>query len=90
MPTLQGSQTGVGNMTQTLVNVMLHVVFSTRERRNLILPDLEPHLHAYLGGILRKLHSPGFPINGTENHVHLLVGAIENHRSGGSDPYLWS
>jgi REP-associated tyrosine transposase len=60
-------------MAQTLVNVMVHVVFSTKERRNLILPDLEPHLHAYLGGILRELHSPGLAINGTENHVHLLV-----------------
>ena len=60
-------------MAQTLTRLLVHVVFSTKERRNLIIPAVEPHLHAYLGGICRNRESPALAIGGTENHVHLLL-----------------
>ncbi len=60
-------------MAQTLTRLLVHVVFSTKERRNLITSIVEPGLHAYLGGICRNSQSPALAIGGTENHVHLLV-----------------
>ncbi len=51
----------------------MHVVFSTKERLNLITPAIEPQLHAYLGGICRNRESPARAIGGTGNHVHLLI-----------------
>lgn len=60
-------------MATTLTRVLVHVVFSTKDRHNLITPDVEPELYAYLGGICRGHESPALAICGTENHVHLLI-----------------
>ena len=65
-------------MAQTLTRLLVHVVFSTKERRNLIPPEVAPELHAYLGGICRNRESPARAIGGTENHVHLLVSLSKN------------
>ena len=65
-------------MAQTLVKVYIHVVFSTKSRENLILPDVEKELFAYIGGILRKHQSVLVAANGTENHVHLLISQSKN------------
>ena len=59
-------------MAQTLTRLLVHVVFSTRERCGLISPAVEAELHAYLGGICRNRESPALAIGGTDNHVHLL------------------
>ncbi len=60
-------------MAQTLTRLLVHTVFSTKERRNLISAAIECELHAYLGGICRNRASPALAIGGTENHVHLLI-----------------
>jgi len=65
-------------MAQTLTRLLVHVVFSTKERRNLILPAIESNLHAYMGGICRNQESPALAIGGTENHVHLLISLSKN------------
>ena len=65
-------------MAQTLTRILVHVVFSTKERRNLIIPAVEHELHAYLGGICRNRESPALAIGGTENHVHLLISLSKN------------
>ena len=53
-------------------------MFSTKGRRNLITPAIEPQLHAYVGGICRNRESPALAIGGTENHVHLLISLSKN------------
>jgi len=65
-------------MAQTLARVLVHLIFSTKERANLIRPDVEKELHAYLAGIANNLDSPCFAVNGTNNHVHLLVSQSKN------------
>lgn len=50
-----------------------HAVFSTRQRRNLITPDLESRLYPFMGGIVRDLRCTLLAINGMPDHVHLLV-----------------
>ncbi len=65
-------------MAQTLTRLLVHIVFSTKDRRNLISPAVEPELHAYLGGICRNRESPALAIGGTENHVHLLISLSKN------------
>ena len=65
-------------MAQTLTRLLVHVVFSTKARRNLIVPAIEPDLHAYLGGICRNRESSALAIGGTENHVHLLISLSKN------------
>ncbi|MGB2984839.1 MAG: IS200/IS605 family transposase [Phycisphaerae bacterium] len=65
-------------MAQTLTRLLTHIVFSAKERRNLITPAVEPELRAYLGGICRNRESPALVIGGTENHVHLLISLSKN------------
>lgn len=50
-----------------------HAVFSTKLRAKLITPELEPRLYAFIGGIVRDLRCTLIAINGTADHVHLLI-----------------
>jgi hypothetical protein len=45
-------------MAQTLDRVLVHPIFSTKDRTSLIRPDVESELHAYLAGIANNLHFP--------------------------------
>jgi putative transposase len=65
-------------MAQTLVNLMVHVIFSTKNRKALITPHIEPELFAYIGGILRNHDSRLLAAGGTSNHVHLLISQSKN------------
>lgn len=51
----------------------LHVVFSTKERRKLISPQLQQRLWPYLGGISRENKMKAVCIGGVEDHVHILL-----------------
>ena len=59
-------------MAHTFVSLLVHLVFSTKHRENLITPDIEPELFAYISGILKNLGSACLEINGTSNHLHAL------------------
>jgi len=59
-------------MPQSLSNILLHIVFSTKNREPLILPELEPELYAYIAAIHKNMTCPLLKIGGTNNHVHIL------------------
>jgi REP element-mobilizing transposase RayT len=60
-------------MPQSLANILIHTIFSTKDRHPL-LHDLElrEELHRYLGGILTNLACPPIIVGGVADHVHLL------------------
>ena len=60
-------------MATTFTRILLHVVFSTRNRANLIAPDIETRLHHYMSGIVTNLQCHPLAIGGTANHVHMLI-----------------
>ena len=60
-------------MPQSLAQIYLHVVFSTKNRTPFLRNKaLRGELHAYLGGVCRNLESPSIQIGGVEDHVHAL------------------
>ena len=65
-------------MAQTLVSLLVHLVFYTNHRRDFITPELEPHLYAYLGGIARNHQARLIAAGGTANHVHLVISQSKN------------
>ncbi len=65
-------------MSQTLISLLVHVVFSTKNRVNLITPEIEPDLFAYIGGIARKKESRLLAAGGAADHVHLLISQSKN------------
>jgi putative transposase len=60
-------------MSHTSGNILLHLIFSTQGRRALIKPEFRDDLFAYLGGIIREMHGTALIINGTADHVHMLL-----------------
>ncbi len=65
-------------MAQTLINLYVHIIFSTKNRNNLISPEVEDSLYGYIGGILNNHNSKLLIANGTANHSHLLVSLGKN------------
>ncbi len=59
-------------MPQSLVRNLMHIIFSTKNRKPLIVPEVKDSLKAYLIGTLRKLESPSLEINCVADHVHVL------------------
>lgn len=51
----------------------IHLVFSTKDRRDTIPPGLQEKLWAYLFGICRNLKITLMAVGGITNHVHLLI-----------------
>lgn len=60
-------------MAHTFTNLLIHVVFSTSERRPLLSEAMRSDAHAYMGGILRQLRAIPIVIGGTADHVHMLM-----------------
>ena len=60
-------------MPQSLVRNLIHVVFSTKNRADLIAPEIENGLFGYMHGIVENNKSKLILANGTTNHVHLLI-----------------
>src|SRR5262245_46211724 len=60
-------------MAHTHTLLYYHFVYSTKHRQKLITPELEPRLHAYLGGIVLGMDGKPIKIGGIADHVHLLV-----------------
>ena len=58
-------------MPQTLSFNLVHVVFSTKDRRASIHDDLAPALHAYLAGTARQLGCECYRAGGVADHVHM-------------------
>jgi REP element-mobilizing transposase RayT len=60
-------------MASTLTKILLHIIFSTKNREAMIPSSLESDLYAYIGGICRRLNSPLLAMGGTADHVHMMV-----------------
>jgi REP element-mobilizing transposase RayT len=59
-------------MPQSLSSILVHLVFSTKNREPFLRPIIEPELHPYLATIFGALGSPSLAIDGTRDHVHIL------------------
>ena len=64
---------GERRLSHTSGNILLHLIFSTQGRRPTIKPEFRNDLFAYLGGIVREMQASALIINGTADHVHMLL-----------------
>ena len=60
-------------MSSSYTNLIYHVIFSTKDRQPLITDPYQQRLYEYIGGTIRGLGGIPLAINGTEDHVHVLV-----------------
>jgi len=60
-------------MSQSLSNVLIHIVFSTKERYPFIDDHIEPELYAYITSIVASHGGYIHKIGGVADHVHLFI-----------------
>ncbi len=60
-------------MPGTYSQIILHVVFSTKQRRPCITPDIRARLYEYVGGIIRAEKGTLYGIGGMPDHLHILL-----------------
>jgi putative transposase len=65
-------------MPQSLANILIHAIWSTKERRALISDDIRAGLHGYMAGIFKNLESPALVINSVADHIHVLCQLSKN------------
>lgn len=66
-------------MSQSLSNIIVHLVFSTKDRRPLLRDTDRGQLHAYITGVLKNSGSPLIEINSVRDHIHVLFTQSKNH-----------
>jgi putative transposase len=59
-------------MPQSLAKILVHLIFSTKNRDPTISLHVRPELHAYVVGILDNLRCPALQVGGTADHIHTL------------------
>jgi REP element-mobilizing transposase RayT len=61
-------------MPQSLARILVHLIFSTKNREPFLNVDLRAELHPYLSAVLNHDGCPAIEVGGVEDHVHLLFG----------------
>ncbi|MFI5381852.1 MAG: IS200/IS605 family transposase [Tepidisphaerales bacterium] len=60
-------------MPHSFAALLVHLIFSTKNRTPDLSPQLAARLFPYMGGIVRERKGVPLIINGPPDHVHLLV-----------------
>ena len=66
-------------MAQSLAHILVHIIFSTKDRYPYLRPDCRAELHAYMATIFKSMESPAVIINSVDDHVHVLCRLSKNH-----------
>ena len=59
-------------MPQSLSSILIHLIFSTKNREPFLSPEIEAELYPYIASIFKVMKSPALIIDGASDHVHTL------------------
>ncbi|MBV8226040.1 MAG: IS200/IS605 family transposase [Verrucomicrobia bacterium] len=66
-------------MSQSLSQLIVHAVFSTKDRRPFLhSEEIRKETYAYMAGILKNLQCNPIKIGGMDDHVHILSSLSKN------------
>jgi REP element-mobilizing transposase RayT len=60
-------------MPQSLAQILVHLVFSTKNREKLLADEIRDELHAYIGGIVENQKGTLLKAGSVADHIHLLI-----------------
>jgi len=60
-------------VSHTYAQNVIHVVFSTKDRRKLMSGEFRPRMWAYAVGICKKFDILVLAVGGMEDHIHFLI-----------------
>ena len=59
-------------MAHTYTNILIHALFSTKDRQPWLTPEIRNEAFHYLGGTINELGGQSLLVNGPRDHVHML------------------
>ena len=59
-------------MSHTYTNILIHALFSTKDRRPWLNAGIREEVFRYLGGTVKELGGQSLLVNGPSDHVHML------------------
>ena len=59
-------------MSHTYTNILVHALFSTKDRQPWLTPGIRDEAFRYLGGTINELGGQSLFVNGPRDHVHML------------------
>ena len=54
--------------------IYIHVVFAVKGKYSLIKPTWDEELYKYITGVVTNKNQKMLAINGTQDHIHFLIG----------------
>jgi putative transposase len=60
-------------MPQLLSKVIIHIIFSTKDREPWLDRDVRPRMHAYVATICRDLNAEALRVGGVADHLHIVT-----------------
>jgi REP element-mobilizing transposase RayT len=60
-------------MPQSLSKVIIHIIFSTKDREPWLDRDVRPRMHAYVATICRDLNAEALRVGGVADHLHIVT-----------------
>jgi putative transposase len=60
-------------MPQSLSKVIIHIIFSTKDREAWLDRDMRPRMHAYVATICRDLNAEALRVGGVAYHLHVVT-----------------
>ena len=58
-------------MSQSLTNILIHIVFSTKKRQKILHKDIRSEFYAYLIGIFKAKNCKYYQVGGVDDHIHI-------------------
>jgi putative transposase len=65
-------------MPQSLAQILVHLVFSTKNREALLADDIRDELHAYIGGIVENQKGTLLKAGSVADHIPPSLGKIRH------------
>jgi REP element-mobilizing transposase RayT len=59
-------------MAQSLARILVHIVYSTKNRYPFLRPEVRPELNAYTATVARGCDCPAILVNCVADHLHVL------------------
>lgn len=60
-------------MAQSLARILLHIIFSTKDRQCLLAPEWRTRLHAYMNGVIQNQGCVPICVDGPDDHIHAVL-----------------
>jgi REP element-mobilizing transposase RayT len=60
-------------MPQSLSKVIIHIIFSTKDRAPWLDRDVRPRMHAYVATVRRDLNAEVLRVGGVADHLHIVT-----------------